>query len=337
MAEQYYYGHGKLLLTGEYFVLDGAKALALPTKLGQKMFVRYRPSSSPKLVWKSIDSNGKVWFEARFETWHLNCISNNEEQKETIVLQKLLRQARLLNIHFLREDCDIYVETVLEFDRFWGLGSSSTLIYNIAQWAYVSPFELQNQTFRGSGYDIACAQSMGPITYVKTKKGPNWETVEFNPHFKDKLFFIYLNKKQNSAESVRFYKELSIPNKTAIINEISGLSEALINCVNIYEFDEVIKRHEEIIASSLGLESVKKRLFNDYNLGEVKSLGAWGGDFVLATCSNGTYSEVLDYFQSKGLLFIFSFDDFIIQKFHDFSIPVEEKGVELSSEVVDGR
>ena len=27
-----FYSHGKLLITGEYAVLDGAKAIALPTK-----------------------------------------------------------------------------------------------------------------------------------------------------------------------------------------------------------------------------------------------------------------------------------------------------------------
>lgn len=31
--------NGKLLLTGEYLVLDGAVALALPTKMGQIMTV----------------------------------------------------------------------------------------------------------------------------------------------------------------------------------------------------------------------------------------------------------------------------------------------------------
>ena len=34
-----YYGHGKLLIAGEYYLLDGARGLALPTKLGQRMEV----------------------------------------------------------------------------------------------------------------------------------------------------------------------------------------------------------------------------------------------------------------------------------------------------------
>jgi len=37
---QSFYGNGKLLLSAEYFVLDGAVALALPTKLGQSLHVQ---------------------------------------------------------------------------------------------------------------------------------------------------------------------------------------------------------------------------------------------------------------------------------------------------------
>ena len=35
-----FYSHGKLLITGEYLVLDGAKALAVPTVFGQDLSVK---------------------------------------------------------------------------------------------------------------------------------------------------------------------------------------------------------------------------------------------------------------------------------------------------------
>jgi mevalonate kinase len=34
-----FYSNGKLLITGEYLVLDGATAFALPTKIGQNLIV----------------------------------------------------------------------------------------------------------------------------------------------------------------------------------------------------------------------------------------------------------------------------------------------------------
>ena len=46
-----YYSHGKLLISSEYAVLDGAKALALPTKLGQRLEVTNR--NTKNINWKS--------------------------------------------------------------------------------------------------------------------------------------------------------------------------------------------------------------------------------------------------------------------------------------------
>ena len=56
--KQKFYSNGKLLLTGEYMVLDGAIALAIPTKFGQSLTVE--KLEEPKINWKSIDKNGKV-------------------------------------------------------------------------------------------------------------------------------------------------------------------------------------------------------------------------------------------------------------------------------------
>ena len=44
-----YYSNGKLLITGEYVVLDGAKALALPTKFGQYLIIE--PGKNQQINW----------------------------------------------------------------------------------------------------------------------------------------------------------------------------------------------------------------------------------------------------------------------------------------------
>ena len=59
-----YRSNGKLLLTGEYVVLDGANALAIPTKYGQSLTVE--PNDSNTIVWKSYNELDKVWFEDEF-------------------------------------------------------------------------------------------------------------------------------------------------------------------------------------------------------------------------------------------------------------------------------
>ena len=66
MKSKKFYSHGKLLLSGEYVVLDGALSLAIPTKYGQSLIVE----QTEKLIlnWKSFDENKTVWFQIHFET-----------------------------------------------------------------------------------------------------------------------------------------------------------------------------------------------------------------------------------------------------------------------------
>jgi len=312
MREQFYYGHGKLLLTGEYFILDGAHSVALPTNLGQTLSVKYERSKNPMLKWKSFDSTGKCWFEATYDLWHFNCIDNDSE--EAIILKKILTEARSQNVHFLRDEVDVVVETRLEFPLGWGLGSSSTLIYNIAQWAYVSPFDLLQKTFGGSGYDIACAQSLGPITYEVKGTGPRWETCEFNPHFRENIYFVYLNRKQNTRESITRYKELVIDKKLKkeIIGKIDEISSSMLKCVDFKEFEDLVFDHENIISHALDMPRIKDTKFTDF-WGSIKSLGAWGGDFAMVT-SDRSMEETKLYFKNQGFNQILSFDELILQR-----------------------
>ncbi len=328
MSTQFYYGHGKLLLTGEYVVLDGAKALAVPCKQGQKLSISHRPSNNPKLIWNSYDSDNNNWFSAEFELWHFNILKG--EGEIATALQSILKQARAQNIHFLREESDVHVTTNLEFPVSWGLGSSSTLIYNIAQWAYVSPFELLQKTFGGSGYDICCAQSMGPITYQLKSRGPAWELITFDPSFKDQLYFVHLNKKQNSQKEVSNYKEVEVSNKDYIVKKISLLTQQIIDCTELASFEELIKEHEDIISKVINRETVKKQLFSDY-WGEVKSLGAWGGDFVLVT-SNKSVEETQKYFNEKGFETFYAYDDLVLKS---PTYKVEMPSIKVSENVVE--
>jgi mevalonate kinase len=308
MRDQYFYGHGKLLLSGEYFVMEGAEALALPTTVGQSMTVKYRHSYQPTLNWKSLDHSGKVWFESDYDFWHFNPIKNQDNAKQDFVHQ-ILSAVRLQNPHFLRDELDVFVETRIEFPLEWGLGSSSTFIYNVAQWAYVSPFELIKKTLGGSGYDVACAQAMGPIKFHLVEGKPQWESAPFSPSFKDSLYFIYLGNKQSSELEVSKFHEMNIPGKEAISKELTMLTREMIDCQNLSTFNKIIGTHEDIVGRALGYEKVKDLRFSDY-WGAVKSLGAWGGDFVLIT-SDREPSETREYFDKKGYPTIIPFHEIV--------------------------
>jgi mevalonate kinase len=305
------YANGKLLLTGEYVVLDGATSLAVPTKFGQDLVIE--PIQEPELIWGSFTHTGECWFEAIFDLPKLRLknatfSSDIEGSAEFIAetLQTILSEARKLNSNFLQTEKGYIVKTNLTFPRSWGLGSSSTLINNIATWAKVDAYKLLWNAFSGSGYDIACAQNDVPIFYQLENKKPIVKQVEFNPNYKKELFFVYLNKKQNSREGIAQYKKNN-QNIQREITEISNLSNEFIKTTSVKDLDKVIKEHETIISSIIKLNPVKKELFSDY-FGAVKSLGAWGGDFVLVTGNEDTPN----YFKQKGFKTVLSYSEMIL-------------------------
>lgn len=306
-----FYSNGKLLLTGEYVVLDGATALAVPTKFGQNLTVE--KIQEPQLIWGSFTSTGECWFEAVFDLPKLRLQnatfdSDKEGSAEFIAetLQKILQEARKLNPDFLNVETGFVVKTNLTFPRDWGLGSSSTLINNIAQWAKVDAYTLLWNAFSGSGYDIACAQNDAPIFYQLIDKKPKVAVVEFNPAFKDQLYFVYLNQKQNSREGIARYKE-NKGNLKEEIQRISAISTELIKVKTLNDFEELVDEHEQIISKIIQLQSVKQRLFPDY-FGSIKSLGAWGGDFVLVTGDENTPA----YFKEKGYTTILRYSEMVL-------------------------
>ena len=124
MSEKFY-SNGKLLLTGEYAILDGANGLALPTKFGQSLKVS--PCNDNLLNWKSFNEKNELWFEAliAIPSFELKESSHQEVAKK---LLEILMAARNLNPDFLSSFSGFNIETKLGFPSNWGLGSSSTLI-----------------------------------------------------------------------------------------------------------------------------------------------------------------------------------------------------------------
>lgn len=292
-----FYAHGKLLLTGEYFVLDGAEALALPTKQGQTLEIFANESAKPTLFWESFDADGTCWWRGAFDFENFD-LSENLDPATGERLQQLLRAIRGQKPDFLKNAPGLHIVTRLEFSRRWGLGTSSTLIYNLAKWAEVDAFRLLADTFGGSGYDIACAGAAQATLFQKVDGVPVWKEVDFNPPFGESLFFVYLGQKQNSREGIARYREKA-QNSPDLITAISQLTVRILKAKTLAEFENLLFEHEQIIAGVLQLPRAKTLHFSDFP-GEVKSLGAWGGDFVLATNPFESAAELQQYFQQKG-------------------------------------
>jgi len=283
-------------------VLDGATALAIPTRFGQSLEVT--PCKENGISWKSYDKNGELWFSGKITiiAGKLKSVAQNETSQTLI---RILEKAKELNPIFLEDHNGYSITTQLEFPRDWGLGSSSTLINNIAQWAKVDGFTLLKSSFGGSGYDISIAQNATPILYKKEDGAPKSEVVSIHWDFLDRLFFVHLNEKQNSKKGIALYKKV-IPNLIQF-SIISAISHSLLACGTLTEFESLLEKHEKIISEIIQLPTVKERLFKDYP-NAIKSLGAWGGDFILAV------GDELDqvYFKKKGFKTILPFSDMIL-------------------------
>ena len=298
-----FYSNGKLLISGEYLVLKGALALAMPVKFGQSLEIS--TYEGEELKWESFEKS-KLWFSADFSRQDFEILqsSNNLIAQN---LQKILQEADQLSGGKLRKD-KIKISTNVNFNMQWGLGSSSSLISNVAMWAEVDPYKLHFGVSEGSGYDIACARSDTPLFFQNTNGEIHVEEIQFNPPFKDNLYFVYLGEKQDSAKSVKkFILGKKVDN--AVIEMVSELSKEMAMTDKLSDFEYYLKKHEEILSGVLGQEKIKDLRFPDFN-GEIKSLGAWGGDFALATFK-GPKEDVQKYFLNKGLDVVFRFDEIV--------------------------
>lgn len=299
-----FYSNGKLLITGEYLVLDGAKAFALPTKFGQDLIINQ--DRNQEISWTSFDADGSIWFEEKISFSEITSPTRIEKESIKNTLISILREAHLLNPNTISNSDGFCVSTTLSFSRKWGLGTSSTLINNIAQWFEINAFTLLKNSFGGSGYDIACAQNDFPIIYQLVQEKPVVKKVIFNPSFTKNIYFVYLNQKQNSKTAIASYKEKknNLEIQKGIINHIT---ETVLNTKSENTFAQALERHEKELSLILDTKPVKETLFPDFK-GTIKSLGAWGGDFVLVISKENPEP----YFVTKGFETIIPYQEMIL-------------------------
>jgi mevalonate kinase len=304
-----YYSNGKLLLTGEYLVLKGALAFALPLKYGQLMEINETVNASMKgITWNSF-VNQKLWFSGIFDPENFHIIRSSDA-KIAVKLQNILQKAKVLNPDFYDSNMSYSINIKSNFKIEWGFGSSSTLLSNVAFWAGIDPFELNRLVSSGSGYDIASARSNSAIFYQLTEKDQHIEKIQFSPAFSGNIYFIYLDVKQSTEDSIEDFNQNTSVSQDDII-KISNISQHTAHSRTIDEFAGYINEHEELMSQILNKQKVKEKYFRDFQ-GAIKSLGAWGGDFVMAV-SELPEKDIINYFKEKGFSTILHFDDIVIK------------------------
>lgn len=297
-----YYSNGKLLLTAEYFVLYGAKAIALPLKYGQHMTV-VPGMKNNVLSWKAFSPEG-IWFACQLSLPDFEIHSSTDDHK-ALILQKIFKTIRQLKPDIELKD-SLEITTHTDFQKDWGMGSSSTLIASLAEWAGVDAYKLNELVFKGSGFDIACASADSPILYQREKMT---EPIELDYPFQNNLYFVYSGKKKSTKEEViRFKQQGGIGNNE--LKRMSELTEEFAHAETLSDFQQLMVKHEEMVSNILHVKPIKETLFPDFS-GEIKSLGAWGGDFLLAA-TEMSESDVRAYFRGKGLETIFHWDELVM-------------------------
>lgn len=293
------------MLTSEYVVLDGALALALPTKFGQNLIVEN--TNENVIHWKSYDVDNTIWFEATipFSSIIEKKISDDIHSVKNTLIQ-ILHECYKVNSNFITQSSGYTITTQLTFPKKWGLGTSSTLINNLAQWLAIDAYNLLQNTFGGSGYDIACAQHNSPVLFQLIDDAPSVNAIDFNPNFKDKIYFVYLNKKQNSREAIAQYqiKQGGIFKK---IQDFTQITQRVVTALQPKEFALELQKHEIELSNILEVPTAKELYFEDFN-GVIKSLGAWGGDFVLAISKENP----TQYFYERGFKTVLPYSEIIL-------------------------
>ena len=288
-----YQAAGKLMLFGEYLVLKGADCLAFPLKFGQTLTIQ----RSSHFYWESYAKDG-LWFSVSMDD-DLEIIETNNIKVAQILQQLFLvirkERPELELQHFFKAEANFQLD--------WGLGSSSTLIRLLNQWSEVDPQLLLDVSFGGSGYDVACAKAKAPILYANNQIKLE---VQLSKSITDKMLFVYLGNKQSSKKEVQRFEDIEVPSEDIL--KMNGIIEKAIKTDEIEVFEQLINNSNELIASRIEIPMLKPQLFKDYPY-SIKYLGAWGGDFFLATYRD--LDKAKTFFKQKGYNTMFTYKELI--------------------------
>ena len=264
----------------------------MPTSFGQHLSVESHQGPE-HVLWEALDHENRQWFTAGFdhEGRVLHCSSADMAEK----LQGFLAPVRNSNAW----NAPVRVQTKVDFPRLWGLGTSSTLCALLAQWAEIDALSYR-KLHGGSGYDLACAQASGAISYALVDGEPEVLPVQL-PEVLQSVVFVYRGAKQQTDSSLKLVGRK--PFSAAQCEEITQLSEGFLQANSLNELESIIEQHELLIANHLGLERAIEGPFKGIR-GQVKSLGGWGGDFVMLT----RFEENRQWLEANGFNAIIPFE-----------------------------
>ena len=110
-----FYSNGKILITGEYFVLNGALSLALPTVYGQ--YLEINDNDSKIINWTSYNKNKEIWFKCELDKDSLKVKYSSSKEVSEIIKEL---------ISFIREKESNFLNRMFEDEVFWDYSNFSS-------------------------------------------------------------------------------------------------------------------------------------------------------------------------------------------------------------------
>lgn len=296
------FAQGKLLISGEYLVLDGAKAIAFPLKYGQSLKCS-ETSDAAVLHWQSFEEE-ELWLDLKLNKKTLEIVEVSDIERAGGVI-KIIKEAQLLNKN--APALPDHMEVRSNFPFISGFGSSSTLIALMAHFFKVDVFQLSDATFGGSGYDVACAFHEGPLLYQNKKTEKVIQAVDLSDDITQYMFFVHSGQKMNSRNAIAHYRSQNEEVIASAVQEINTLSEQLLKASTFEELNNFGMASEKLLQGILKQASWND-VFPDCPF-TLKALGAWGGDYFMAIAHNK--EEVKNYFKKKNLNQILCYQELI--------------------------
>lgn len=281
----------KFLLSGEYAVLVGGKAIALPLT---RLQLQYKESPLSAIEIKDFSNQHKLILNE-------NEISNQDEIDKLLKLRSLFTNSKDPSL--------IEVSTQIPIGK--GLGSSAALCVAMARYFYPSlpPLEIARKAFEGekifhgnpSGVDPYCVAFEVPMIFKK-------DSQSFDPldttHLKQSDLVFFLRDSGGSHKTKSLIND--VQKKTNALEELKELSDLMTEYV-LKDASKIPGLMNEIQTKLVGL-GVSSPLI-ETNIQELLSLGALGakitgsgqGGFVVSVFDLNTYSKLPLIVKNSGV------------------------------------
>lgn len=296
-----YYSPGKILLCGEYGVLHGLEALALPVKKGQWMDIwavaNTELTKVLEVVWQSKDVNNNTWLEVAFQVDIEQLTFRGGEVPQ--LLKHLWIHAIQENSQFFKTYKTVRIETRLEFDQKSGLGSSSTWINNFCDWCRIDTHTAQLKVLNGSGYDVAIANVQKPLVFWLNNNVPNWSPWQLNIEISKLWTVVFLGAKVNSRNSVSSTETYKLVENSISKTMLDHVLDQIKTAETTGQMEMSLEIWQKLLSQLLGLPTPYDFFkVEPVKFGLCKWLGAWGGDMILVNeVFIKEYSHVLESYE----------------------------------------